>query len=429
MDIQVLDSGPCRHTLTIRISPERIREHLDSAFKEASKQVQLKGFRQGKVPRKVLEQRYGTAIRAEAKESLISRSYQEACDQHDLKVVGSPKVEGLDEAPLDSEKEIEFQVHVEVRPEIELGEVTGIEIKAEDTAVTEEDLEKALGQIADQKKTLNTIDEPVADGDFVKVDLSFKNSEGEQIHLRSGLQLNTNIPVAGTDPEVFSKKLLGKEKGSNFEIELTFPETFEIEAVRGQAGKVEIAIHEVLRVQSPVIDDALAKDFDYDGLDAMRDELRQRIGDEKAKNEVRRQEDQLIEILLNEHPFGLPAALLESEIEHRLKGLRDRMKNAKVKEQDIEKQVEEFTPEIEREAERGIRQYFLLDAIARNEKIFVTENDIDVELRNIAAQNNVSVDEAREHYESKNLVADLRIGLLERKVREYLRDQAKITDN
>ncbi|MHC5064205.1 MAG: trigger factor [Planctomycetota bacterium] len=395
MDVQVLDSGPCRRTLTIKISPENIREHLDSAFQEASKQVQLKGFRPGKVPRQVLEKRYGDAIRAEAKENLINKSYESACDEHGLKVVGRPELEGLDEKPLDQDAGMEFQIHVEVRPELELGEVTGVEIQAEDTAVTEEDIDKALSQIADQKKTLNTVEEPVDEGDFVKVDL---------------------------------KKLQGTEKGSKFDIELTFPEAFEVEEVRGAKGKVKIEVHEVLRVQAAPIDDALAKDFDFDSLDALREELQGRIGEEKVKNEERRQEDLIIDTILNDHPFVLPESLLANEIQHRTNGLKQRMENAKVAAEEIEKHLESAKPELEKDSERGVRQYFLLDSIARKEKIFVTENDVDVELRNIAAQNNVPPDEVREHYEKNNLVTDLRLGLMERKVREYLREKAKITD-
>ncbi len=428
MDVQVLESGPCRKTLSIKIPAEKIREHLDSAFQEASKQAQLKGFRPGKVPRQVLEKRYGDSIRAEAKESLINKSYESACDEHGLKVVGRPELEGLDEAPLNQESGMEFQIHVEVRPEIELGEVTGIEIKAEDSAVNDEDIEKALDQIADQKKTLNTVEEPVDEGDFVKVDLKFENAAGEVVQERDGVQLNTNIPVAGTDQEIFAKKLQGTEKGSKFDIELTFPENFEVEAVRGEKGKVTIEVHEVLRVQAAPIDDALAKDFDFESLEAMRAELRERIGEEKIKNEEKRQEDLIIETILNDHPFVLPKSLLANEIEHRSQGLKQRMQNAKVAEEDMEKHLESAKPEIEKDSERGVRQYFLLDTIARKEKIFVTENDVDVELRNIAAQNNVSPDEVREHYEKNNLVTDLRLSLMERKVREYLREKAKITD-
>jgi trigger factor len=427
MDVSVAEAGPCRRTLTIKVPPERIRSHLAELYRSASSRVRMKGFRQGHVPRKVIEKMYGESILAEAKESLVNRTFQEACQTHNLTVVGQPKLEGLDETPLTDEKELEYSVTLDVRPEFDLGDVTGIEVESKSTEVTDEDVQSALQQLADQKKTLDVIAEDVSAGDFVRSDLTFRDENGAVVHEKKGVQLSTNIPIAGTDAGEFTSRLVGTAKGQDVSLDLTFPPTFEKTDVRGKRGSVTITILDVLRVQSAPIDDELAKGFDYDSLAALTDELRKRIAAEKERAEKQRQEDTILEVLANAHPFELPASLVDGQAEQSLASYRARMEQAKVPAEEIDQKVDAARTEARQHAERRVRLFFILDQIARQEKIFVNESDVDVELRNIAAQNNATLEDVIEHFEKNNLTNELRVGIMERKVREFLREKAKIS--
>lgn len=429
MEVQVADTGPCRKTLTIKVPPEKVREHVAEVYKTASSQVQVKGFRPGKVPRKLLQQRFGKEILEEAKESLINASFEHACKDHDIAFIGKPDVQGIDESPLSEEEALEFQVHLDVRPEVEVKNIKGIEVKAQGSDVTDEDIESGLKQLAAQKRSLKTVDDPVEDGDFIKADLLFKKKAGEEILTRSGAQLNTNIPVAGTDPQVFADKLRGAEKGKVLEIDIKYPDTFEKEEVRGQDGTLQITVHQVMRVVPPAIDDELAKSFDYDSLDALKEELAKRIGEEKANAEIARQENVILETLVNENPFALPQSLVADQKQHLLGQIEAQLRQRGANDDIVQQELIKHGEEAETEAERRVRVFFLLEAIAKRQKIFVTEGDIDVELRDIAAQNKVTPDQAREHYEKHDLLGDLRLSIMERKVREFLRENAKITDN
>lgn len=428
MDVQVTETGPCRRSLTIRIPPEAIKGHLDRAFRDASSQVRMKGFRNGQVPRKVLEKRFGDAIRAEAKEKIVSASFRDAVREHDLQVIGSPDVEGIDETPVDEAAPLEFTVHFDVRPEIELREVKGIEIDAQPTAVTDDDVDGALRQLADQKKTLDVVEDAIAENDFVKADLTFRNQAGEVVHERSGAQLNANIPIAGTDPEAFKAALLGQEKGHTFELDLTFQDSFEVEELRGQPGKVQAVLHEVQRVQPAPIDDEFAKGFDMESLDALRAELRTRIGEEKERAEKVRQEGAILDILINDHPFPLPESMVEDQARHALAQFRERLVQSKVPDEEVEKRIEESRDQARQDAERRVRVFFLLDAIARRESIGVSKDDVEAELHAIAQHHGASVDDVLRYYQEQKLMNDLQLGILERKVRDFLREHAKITD-
>lgn len=428
MDVQLAEDGPCSRTLTIKITPERIRDHLDDAYREASRQVKIKGFRAGHVPRKVLEKRFGDAIRVEAKDSLVSRMFNEAIRAHDLHIVGRPRVEGLDDKPLSESEPIEFRVKFDIRPVIEIGDTKGIEVERRPTDVTDEDIDAALRQIADQKKTLDTVDGAVENGDFVRADMTFADGDGNTILERKGSQLSTAIPIAGTDPQTFSAQLVGKQRGEECRLEIEYPANFEKESVRGQRGSVVLHIHDVLRVQAPAIDDELAKELDHESLEALRTDLAERIAVEKVRAEKVRQEESILEILLNEQPFELPATLVEDQASHQLQLYAQRLKQQGMEDGAVEGKVEESRQEALEDARRRIRMFFLLDAIARREKLFVTDADVDVELRNIAAHHGLPVDDVRQHYEQHKLMDDLRVGIMERKVRDHLRGNAKFTD-
>ncbi len=428
MEVQVAETGPCRKTLTITVPPQRVQEHIAEVYKSAAQQVQIKGFRPGKVPRRLLQQRYGDEILKEAKESLINTSLEDACREQNITFIGKPDMEGVDPAPLNEQQPLEFKVHLDVRPDIEIKNVKGVEVKAESTDATEEDIEGGIKQLADQKRSLKEIDQPVADGDFVKADLSFKKDDAEVL-ARSGSQLNTNIPVAGTDQQVFADKLRGAEKGKVLEMEIDYPDTFEKEEVRGQQGTLQITVLKVMRVVAPSVDDELAKGFDYDSLEALKKDLEKRIGEEKVVAERNRRDNVIIETLLNDNPFDLPHSLVEDQKQHLLQQLEAQMRQSGADDDAVKQELVKHTEEAHKEAERRVRVFFLLEAIAAKQKIFVTEGDVDVELRNIAAQNKVSPEQAREHYQKNELMGDLRLSLMERKVREFLRENAKITDN
>ncbi len=428
MDVTVTDSGPCRKTLAIVVPPAEVKNHVSRAYSTAAKQVQIKGFRQGKVPRAVLEKRFGSEILSEAKMQLLNQSYQDALREHDLTPLGEPDVEGIDDGALDEGQPLQFTVHIDVRPEFEIGEVKGIEVRRGEEDVTDEDVENALAQLAAEKRTLKPVEGAVEDGDFVKMDLLYKNAAGEPVHERKEARLNTNIPIAGTDAQAFQERLRGAEQGQQLEVEIEFPDSFEVEAVRGEKGTVDMTLQEVLRVTPAPIDDTLAEAYDFETLDALKTDLRERLGIEKKRSNRHRQEEDVFTTLIQTNPFDLPGQMVEDQAKHALAQFKKRMEDAKLPAEEIEQRVEQAQDEAREDAERRVRLFFLLGKVAEKHKIFVTETDVDVELKRIAADNNVSVDQVRDHYESHKMLPDLRQALREAKVRDFLRENATLTD-
>ena len=428
MQVQVAETGPCSRSITIQVPAAAIREHVDAMYDSANQQVRMKGFRPGKVPRKLLEKQFSASILQEAKEQIVQRYLNEACRDKQITPVGRIMIEKYEELKVQLDAALEFTVNIDVRPQFDIGETKGLEIETYATEVTDEEIESALKEIANQKRSIAKVDEAAQKGDFVKVDLRFLDENDGEIHQRKGVQLNTNIPIAGVEPAAFEAALVGAKAGAPVELALTFPANFEKDAYRGKPGKAVLDVKEVLRVTAPAIDDEMAKGLDFDSLASLREDLRTRIGSEKDRIGKIQQEDQCLQQLLDRHTFGLPGSLIDEQQLASLRQFAARLEQSGMQREDIEKKLEESKGEARTDAERRVRLFFLIEGVARQQKLFVTENDVEGEVRKIAQSNGVAPQAVVEHLEKNNQMGELRLALLERKVRDFLRENARLVD-
>lgn len=433
MEVQVAETGPCSRSLTITVPPALVDEQIEQMYGSAQKQIQIKGFRAGKVPRHVIQKRFGSGILAEAKEQLLNRFFGEAVRSKELTPVGKISIDEFEKIEVAPGTQLQFTARIDVRPEFELGKVEGLQIDAVQTQASDEDIDNALKEIAHQKRSIRATTEAAVDGDFLRADLTFRTEGGEVVHERKGVQLNTRIAVHGAEPEAYKTATLGAAAGDSRQVPITFPPTFEKAAVRGQQGTATLQVHEVLRVMPAEIDDELAKGLEFNDMAALRQDLGARISQEKQRLGKQRQEEQCLQKLLEAHPIQLPPSLVEEQQRASLASFAERMKQNGLPEDEIQKKLEESQAEAAQDAERRVRLFFLIESVAKQQKLFVTESDIEAELRNIAQANSgegrtISAAQVRAHLEENNQLGELRLGLLERKVRDFLREKATIVD-
>lgn len=427
MNVDIQDSGPSRKTLKVAIPAERVRSHVQKVFQAANQQIRMKGFRPGKIPPHVLRAKLGDSILAEAKESILNETFQEIMREQDLDIVGTPRVD-VSNDPLDEEKGFEYSVDVDLRPEVEIGDVKTVRVEKRPTEATDEDLEGSLEQLTQSKRKLQPVDDKIGEGDFAKVNLSYRLDDKEIVK-KEGLQINSGIPIRGTDAEEFKNKLLEQAKGSTVVVPIDYPDSFEKEEARGQHGEVAIEILEVVRFVAPTLDDELAKTFDFDSMDALRADLREKISEQKSQMERSRVEEEILDGLYAQNEFHLPEGLVEEETNARKKAYFEDLKKQGAPEEQAKRQIEEAADEIAAASRKGVRNLFLIEGIARKQKLFVTETDIEAELKRIASENDTSLDEVKKYFEEKELFGELRLQLMNVKVREYLRNTADLVDS
>lgn len=433
MEVLVAETGPCSRALTVTVPSDAVQQHLDQMFASAQQQVQIKGFRPGKVPRAIVEKKFGAAILAEAKEQMLNRFFGEACRTKDINPVGRIAIDEFETLEVKPGAPLKFTAKIDVRPQFELKATKGLEAEAFDGEATEADVDNALKEIVHQKRTIRPTTEAAQDGDFLKADYSFRDAAGAEVATKKGVQLNTRLAIHGTKDDEFKAAVAGATAGKKIAIAIEYPANFEKESVRGQKGTVELTVHEVLRVTPPPIDDELAKGLEFPDLAALRADLKARIGAEKLRLGKQRQEEQLLGALIAAHDIALPPSLVEEQQQAALGSLAHRMQENGIGEDEIRKKLEESKDEARQDAERRVRLFFLIEAVARQHKLFVTENDMEAELRAIAlANSNENVQftsaQAREFLEQQNRLGELRLSILERKVRDFLRENAKIVD-
>lgn len=432
MEVQVAETGPCSRSLQITIPSDKVQEHLEQMYASASQQVQVKGFRPGKVPRAMIEKLHGPAILAEAKEQLLNRYFSEACRDHEIRPVGRIKIDDFENIEVKKNEQLAFTAQIDVKPTFEIPSAIGIEVPAFENEANDADIDNALKEIAHQKRKIQTTDSAVEDGDFVKCDYSFHEGDAE-VHTRTGVQLNTRIPINGVDQEAYAAALIGGKAADVREMAIKFPDNFEKEAVRGKDGTVKVTIHEVLRVSPPPIDDELAKGMEFESLEQMRDDLRGRITSEKQRLGKARQEDAALEFLSNSADIALPPSLIEEQEQASLGAFAQRMQQEGTPAEEIEKKLSESKDAAHQDAERRVKLFFLIEAIAAQQELSVGEADVQAELANIAAANSspeqeITAAQVYQHLQQENRVGELQLALLERKVRDFLRENAKTVD-
>lgn len=433
MEVQVAETGPCSRTLTITVPSSLVDEHLGKLYASAQQQVQMKGFRPGKVPKDLLQKRLGPSVLSEAKEQLLNKYFGEACREQSLSPIGRIAIDEFEKLQVQPGTQLQFVARIDVRPVFELGDTKGLEVEAYEAAASEQDVDNALKEIAHQKRSIKTTAEPAQDGDFVKADTVFVAADGKPVHERKGVQLNTRNPIHGCAEAAYTAALVGAVAGATIEIPIVFPDTFEKEAERGKSGTVRVLAQEILRVLPAPVDDALARGLEFDDLAALRRDLEGRIAQEKQRLGRTRQEEQCLQHLFASHPFPLPPTLVEEQQRASLAQFAQRLEQAGAPKEEIDRKLAESQAEARQDAERRVRLFFLIEAVAKQQKLFVTETDTEAELRAIAAANaaeghQVTPAMVREHLEKNNQLGELRLALLERKVREFLRENARTVE-
>ena len=433
MEVQVAENGPCSRSLQIKITPDQVSACLDQVYASAAEQVQVKGFRPGKVPRKMIEKLHGDALMQQAKEQLLNRYVGEACQEHEIQPLGRVKVDDFETLEVKSGEGFEFTAQVDVRPEFEIPDAKGVEIPAFDGEANDEDIDNALKEVAHQKRSIQKVDEAVEDGDFVKCDYTFVDADGGEVHTKTGVQLNTRIPINGVESEAYSEALVGGKSGDEREMPITFPDNFEKEAVRGTEGTVKVQLHEVMRVAPPPIDDELAKAMDFESLEKMREDLRSRISQEKERLGKQSQEQAALDHLAEAAGIALPPSLVEEQQQSSLQAYGQRLQQEGVPVEQIRERLEAAKDESLQDAERRVRMFFLIDAIAQQQELTVDESEVQAELEAIAQANSgpqqqITAAQVFSHLQEQNRLGELQLSLLERKVRKFLRENGRVVD-
>ncbi|MED5051055.1 trigger factor [Anoxybacillus rupiensis] len=385
--------------LTIEVDAEKVNEGLDAAFKKVVKNVSIPGFRKGKVPRSLFEKRFGVeALYQDALDILLPEAYANAVEETGIEPVDYPHI---DVEQIEKGKSLIFKAKVTVKPEVKLGEYKGLQVEKQDDTVTEEDVENELKRLQENYAELVVKEEgKVEDGDTVVIDFEgFVNGEP----FEGGKAENYSLVIgSGTFIPGFEDQLIGLEAGAEKEIEVTFPEEYHAEELAGKPAVFKIKVHEVKTKQLPALDDEFAKDVDeeVETLEQLKEKTRNRLEETKKNEAEAALRDAVVEKAAENAEIDIPEAMIKTETDRMLREFDQRLQmqglNLNLYYQFSGQDEAALREQMKEDAEKRVRIFLTLEAIAKAENIEATEEEVNAELEKMAEAYNLTVDKIKE---------------------------------
>ncbi|WP_424213770.1 trigger factor [Streptomyces sp. BI20] len=383
--------NPTRVRLTVEVPFEELKDSLDAAYKKINKQVTVKGFRQGKIPARVIDQRFGRgAVLEEAVNDALPKYYTEAINEAELNPLGQPEI---DVTELKDGELLAFTAEVDIRPEIEIPDYSGIEVEVDAVEVTDEDVEKSVEHLRERFAATNVVERAAAEGDVVTIDLEAK-VDGEV--LPDGVASDVSYTIgSGELLEGIDEAVTGLEAGG----EATFTSQLKGGSAEGKDAEVTVKVTKVSAKELPTLDDEFAQmASEFDTLDELKADSRKRLENMKQYDQATQAQERVLEKFLELAEIPVPEKLLEDEVNTRKHNLEHhqlgQMGLSLEKYLEFQgKTVEEFEAETKEQAVKGIKTQFLLDALVNKEKLNVNQEELTEHLLRRAQSSGMSPDQ------------------------------------
>lgn len=414
------DISPVRKSIEVEIPADRIAHEAQRVTSEFGRQATLPGFRKGKVPTNVVRTRFAKEIQEEVMSRLLPVSFREAIADKGVEPVGDPQLEHLD--PFIEGAPVKYKANFEVKPQIELHEYRGIEVNEPAIDVADADVDAMIERLREQGSSYRVESERgLRDGDFAVIDI-VSSAEGMETKRDSG---HLKIGEEGPLPELH-EALQGKKAGETAIIEKAYREDATNEEFRNRTVRHEVTVKEIRVQEKPEVTDEFAKSFGgWENVAQMREAIAADIRRHREQEAVRAKRNQIGDALLERHHFEVPETLVDDELGKSMQSyarfLASQGVNLETAELDWRKIGEEFRPEAIKRAKRAL----ILEAIARKEKIEVSDVEVDAEIRRAAREGDRDFAEVKHRLRHDGGYEELRTSLAQEKALELLIRESK----
>lgn len=417
MEVTVEKSSALQRRLTVTVPSEKLKEKMDSRLREIGKQVKIKGFRPGRIPDKVLKQRYGKSVQREIVSELVQSSVFDAIEQESLRPASSPVIEDLPD--LAGEGDLRFTALIEVYPEVPSIDTAAVEIRRPDVEVTEADVDDMLETLRRQRQRWLDVEGPADKGHQVTVEYVAETSAGrvpEQGRQRLAVELGTS------GFEVLEQALSGMQVGEQKQLELTFPADYGERKLAGQSAQVELEVKQVQRTELPEVDEEFIRSFAIESgtIEDLRKEVRNNLERELEQATKSFLKQQLVGSLLAAHDsLEVPSSIVKQEME----GMRRRAANAQGREPD-DIPLDAFAGQ----AEKRVRSGLLLAELARQNNIVIDGARVRKAIETVAETYEQPREVVQMYYGNQQLLQSVENLVLEEQVVDWVMDHAKVSD-
>ena len=431
MNITVENLAPCRKLLRVELDAKSVDETFDAITKDYQKQASLPGFRPGKAPRDLVIKKYEADIQNDARRRLIGESYRKALEEKKISVVSQPDIE---EIQFGRGQPLQFAATIETAPEFQLPEYKGLSVKREIKSVSADDVERALGLLAQQHTKFETAMRPLQLGDVAVVNYT-GTCDGRPITetapTAKGLteQKNFWVDVA---PSAFiagfAEQLIGAKAGDQRTVNVDFPADFVTKELAGKKGVFAVEVVEVKEKIAPPIDDVLAKNYGAENLEKLHAGVRVDLENELKHSQAKSMRGQLIGALLAQSNFDLPESAVAHETKNVVYNIVQENTKRGVGRELIEKQKDEIYNAAATSAKERVKLAFLVQRIGEQEGIQVSQQEVLQRVQSLAAAYQIPPDKFIKDLQKRSGINELYDQIAHEKVLAFLENNAKITD-
>ena len=403
MEVSIENTGGLERCMTVQVPAERVDQEVKSRLQSMCQTVRLDGFRPGKVPLKVIEQKYGKQVRLEVIDQVVNSTLQEALTQESMRPAGVPNIIPQEYAPGEP---LEYTATFEIFPELSGSVQYGFKVTKPLVEIVDEDISGMLENLRTQRGTWNTVDRASQSGDQVTVDFegtvddkSFTGNKGEKVPV----VLGSNSMVPG-----FEEQLVGLSAGDEKTLDISFPDDYPASDVAGKAASFKVKVHAVSAIELPVLDDDFAHAFGIEagGVEGLKEEIRNNMGRELKGLVASKMKEQVFNGLMEANPVEVPRSLVDGEIQQ----LRSKQEEGGTVD----------ASELEARAERRVKLGVVVSEIARQNQLQVDPDRVRQMVETIASSYEKPEEVVQWYYGNQDMLAGVQSAVIEEQVVDWV---------
>jgi len=436
--ITVEDIGPCRKKIAIEVPADVVGSQIGDSLGAIVSEAQLPGFRKGKAPAMLVRKKFGDAINGEAKNAIVQASFQQAVEEHKLRIVGDPIAEGLADITLVEGEPLKFEVDVEVSPEFDLPELEGIAIDKPTFEVSDEMVQKEVEKLCTNEGELEERENPEP-GDYItglgimtgtpegeSEPKEFYNIDGAVVQMPTADKEGRGM-ILGVLVEDFAAQLGTPKRGETITIKAKGPEQHERDELRGVDLTVTFAVKDIQRIIPASIEEVVQR-YGFQFADDLRETIRTRLSQNSFLQQLAAQRSQAADYLIEHTSFDLPERLTERQSARLLERRRMELLYRGVDEAEVEEHMAELRASSTEQAQRELKLYFILDRVAEQLEVTIDEAELNARIYQLAAQQRVRPEKMRQELIARRQIPAIYQQIREHKTLDALVKKAVVTD-
>lgn len=427
MKTRLEEISPVKKKLEIEIEAGEVDKRIDEAYRELKKGVRLPGFRAGKVPRKILERRFGSQVIDDVTRRLVSETLPKAVEQTNTIPLSMPVIEN---EILKLGQNFKYSALMEVRPEFELKDYMGLEVEKERFSVSDEDVEAQLEEIRKTHGRLSSIETErgIKEGDFSVIEYEgFENGKALEGIKNSNFLINVGSHDFHSD---FEKALIGLKKGEMSEFDVDFGEDYSQPKLAGRSVRFKVKVIDIKEMSLPELNDEFAKNLgaDFKDLNDLKDKIRETLIEREGKRVDRELKMRLLKKVTDSVDFELPESLVDSELNGAIENIRQNFLRSGSSMEQAGLDEEKLKNDLKPASEKRVKDMLVLAEIARSNDLDITEAELSGGFKELSMKTGQDPEALRQYYEANNLRESFRQQLLEEKTLNYLVKGANIIE-